>query len=322
MNRVRRLLVLALALASTIARAQQAARIAWVGSRAERDMAVELAAFKQGMRENGLVEGRDYVMDTRWAEGRYERFPAMVDDLLSRKPAVMMVNTIASVRVAQQATKTVPLVMMSTNDPVGVGLIASLARPGGNTTGTTNLTDDTIPKLLEFLHLLLPKATRVAVLLNPGNSSHAKFLGELRAAAGPHGIALQAIELKSVDEVDAVFGALARQQLEALIELPDAMLGSLRSRIAALTLQQRLPRITADADRVETGALLSYGPSRPEIYRRSASYVKKILDGAKPGELPVEQPTLLELVINLKTANALGIAIPRSLRLRADRVIE
>ena len=322
MNRSRRLLFLALMLAPAIAKAQQLARIAWVGSRSERDMAVILAAFKQGLRENGLIEGKHYVLDARWADGHYERFPEMVDDLLSRKPAVMMVNTIASVRIAQQATKTVPLVMMSTNDPVGVGLISSLARPGGNTTGTTNLTDETIPKLLEFAHILLPKVTRVAVLLNPGNSSHPKFLGELRAVAGPLGLVLQAVELKSVDEVDAVFSVLALQQPEALIELPDAMLGFVRERLAALALLQRLPRFVADAERVGAGALLSYGPSRPEIYRRSASYVKKILDGAKPADLPVEQPTKFELVINLKTAKALGITIPRSLLLRADEVIE
>ena len=298
------------------------ARIALLGASTASGFRVYVDAFREGLRDNGLVEGKDYVLDERWAEGRYERFPALVRELLQRKPAVIVATTIVAVQAAQQATKTVPIVMTTINDPVGAGLIASLARPGGNTTGTANLSEDTMLKQLETLHAVVPKATRIALLLNPGNLTNPKYLKSARISAATLGMAIQAMEIKSPDELDSAFSALAKKKPDALILLPDAMLDGLRDRVSSLALKHRFPSIAPQSEFADAGTMLSYGASRRELYRQTATYVKKIFDGAKPADLPVEQPTRLELVVNLKTAKALGITIPQSILLRADRVID
>jgi putative tryptophan/tyrosine transport system substrate-binding protein len=313
-------LILALALPSW---AQAPARIGWLwpGS-AEREAADYLLAFKQGMRENGLTEGRDFVLEQRFAEGRYERFPALVDELLKHDPAVILMVTIASVQAAQKATKAVPIVFVSTNDPVGSGLVESLAKPGGNTTGLSNQNEDLVPKYLELLRETLPHVSRIAVLSNPGNASNPKMAERLRDSAARLGIATRVFEATSPETLDATLSSLAEYRPDAMLSVPDSLISDQPNRVCGFPLRNGVPSFTFQSDMVASGCLMSYGTKRRELYRRAATYVKKILAGAKPADLPVEQPTKFELVINLKTAKALGLTIPQSVLLRADEVIQ
>ena len=305
------------------ARAQQkAAVIGILVSGAPETSAPLLEAFKQGLGENGLVEGKDYLLELRWAEGHYERFPAFARELVEHGARVLIVGTIAAVRAAQRATSTIPIVMASINDPVGYGLVASLARPGGNTTGLATLSQDTTPKLVELLHAILPKATTIAVLFNPSNPSNPVFLDNVRAQTTPLAIAVKDFALRRPDELNPTFIAIEAQRPDALLIVPDAGTLDLGARIAALALQHQIPIFSIDADLTRSGGLISYGLSRRSNYRRSAYFVKKVLDGVKPADLPVEQPTRIVLSINLKTAQALGLAVPPSLLAIADEVIE
>ena len=297
-------------------------RIAWIWPGSESGELPRSSAFKQGMRENGLVQGQDYILDERYADGNYERFPAITDELLARKPAILMVNTIASVRVAQQATRTVPIVFVATNDPLGSGLIASYARPGGNTTGLSTQNEDVVTKHLQLLRELLPHARRIAVLINPGNPSGPKLFAHLRTSALGLGIDAVAVEVATPQVLDAALGKVAQLRPEALLGVPDAMLASERDRIAAFAIKSRIPSFSTARENAASGALITYGFVQREQFRRAAIYVKRILAGAKPADLPVEQPNKFELVINLKTARALGITIPQELLLRADEVIQ
>ncbi len=323
MNRLRRLLVLALALHATVARAQGTpARIAYLNAGSARSATVFLDAFRQGLAENGLVEDRDVVLDFGWAEGDYERFPVLMAELMQRQPSVIVVSTIAAVRAAQDATKTLPIVMVAINDPVGAGLISSLSLPGGNTTGSANMVEDVTPKLLEILHLAIPRATDIAVLFNPANPGNRSLYQSTRSAAARFGIKVRPVEFTAGEALAGDFATLMRQPPGGLLVVADSAIVNQRDRIVALALQHRLPTMTHFSEFAAAGALIGYGPSRRTLFRRAAIYVKKILAGAKPAELPVEQPTTFELVINLKTAKAIGITIPRSLLLRADEVIE
>ena len=312
----------ALLLLALPAWAQAPARIAFIFSASATWSATRLASFKQGMRENGLLEGKHYMIDDRYAEGNYERFPAIADELLKRNPAVILVNTIASVRAAQQATKAIPIVFVSTNDPVGSGLVASLRQPGGNTTGLSNQAEDAMAKYVELLHEALPRATRIAVLINPANPSNPKLFEQVRAAAGGLGIAARAFEAVSPAALDAAFGAIAKDRPDALVVVSDSVFFGQHERISAFALKNRIPAFGPGSEFVTAGSLIAYSASRLEMYRRAATYVKKILAGAKPGDLPVEQPTKFDLVINLKTAKALGLTIPPSLLGRADEVVQ
>ena len=318
----RRFLAALLLVLALPAWAQAPARIAWIGPGSAAGRATRLSAFKQGMRENGLLDGKHYAVDERYAEGKYERLPALTDELLKRNPAVIMVTTLASVRAAQQATQTVAIVFVNTNDPVGNGLIASFARPGGNTTGLTNQAEDTMAKYVQLLHEALPGAARVAVLSNPGNASNLKLFDQVRAAASAFGIGTQRFEAASPEGLETAFNAIAQYRPDALLVISDAMLIDQHARISASALQQRIPSIVPMAEFVASGSLIAYASSRLEAYRRAGVYVKRILGGAKAGELPEEQPTRFELSINLKTARAVGLTLPRTLLLRADEVIE
>jgi putative ABC transport system substrate-binding protein len=298
------------------------ARIAWIWPGSAENSVAFLAAFKQGMRENGLLEGRDFVIEQRFGEGRYERFPGLVDDLLKHEPAVILAVTIASVQAAQRATHTVPIVFVSTNDPLGSGLIASLAHPGGNTTGLSNQNEDLVPKYLELLRETLPRAARIAVFSNPDNPSNTRMFERVRDAAAGFGIEARKFEAASPEAVAAAFGKMADYRPDALLLIPDSLFFDQRLRIAAYALKARVPTFTQQSEMVTAGSLMSYGTQRRELYRRSATYVKKILAGAKPAELPVEQPMKFELSINLNTAKALGLVIPQAVLLRADEVIQ
>ena len=298
------------------------ARVALLMPGSEHTSSVFVDALKDGMRGNGLVEGRDYVLDVRWAEGDYGRFPKFISEALKHNPSAILVQTIAAVRAAQHASKTTPIVMIAINDPVGLGLIASLARPGGNTTGIANLVEGVTPKVLELVREVMPRATVIAALINPANPSYRPLLDDVRRYAGASGMTILPLELASPSKLDATFDSLARRKADALLVVPDATFLDMRESIATLALRHRLPAFSVWPDLAEAGSLVGYGTSRLELYRRSAYYLKRILDGAKPADLPVEQPTKFELVINLKTAKALGITIPQSVLVRADRVIE
>jgi putative tryptophan/tyrosine transport system substrate-binding protein len=301
---------------------QQAPGIGFLVSGAADSFAIFVDAFKQGMRDNGMVEDRDYALDLRFADGDYSRFPTFAAELVQRKPAVIVVTTISAARAAQRASATIPIVMTGLIDPVGQGLIASLARPGGNTTGLANLAQDVMPKLVEILRATFPTIRDIAILFNPANPANVELSKAMPSQASSIGVTVRMVEFRSVGELDATFAALAQQPPEALVVMSDAALYDLREPISALALRYRLATIAYVPEFTDAGALMSYGPPRRAMYRRAADYVKKILTGAKPADLPVQQPTQVELSINLHTARALGITVPDSLLARADRVIE
>ena len=306
----------------TVRAQQKPASIGFMAAGAAETSAPLLEAVKQGLHENGLVEGKDYVLELRWAEGHYERFPAFARELADQGVRVIMVGTIAAASAAQRATSVIPIVMASMNDPVGNGLVASLARPGGNTTGLATLNQDVTPKLVEFLRTLLPNATNIAVLFNPANPSNPLYVESARVQAAPLGISVQDFAMNTPDELNTVFGAIAAKRPDALLVIPDAATLDLAVRIAALALQHRIPLISTNPALTTAGGLVSYGVSRRENYRRSAYFVKKVLDGVKPADLPVEQPTRILLSVNLKTAKALGLTVPQHLLVAADEIIE
>ena len=291
-----------------------------LGSGSTQSSAFLIDALKQGMDENGLTERRDYVLDVRWAEGDYTRFEALAFELLERKSRVIIVTTIAAARAAQQVAPATPLVMTGLIDPVGAGLIASLARPGNNTTGISNMIQDTSAKGLELIREVAPTAKNIAALFNPNNPGSRLILEDIRNQAAKFGMTIQPIEFKGLAVLDATLEAAAGR--DALLVVADSTLLDLRERIAGLALRHRLPTFSSIPEFTDAGALVGYGPSRRDSYRRAATYVKKVLEGAKPADMPVEQPTLLELSINMQTARALGIVIPNALLARAERVIE
>jgi putative ABC transport system substrate-binding protein len=306
------------------ARAQQASMpvIGFLVSGAADSFAIFVEAFKQGMRDNGMAEGRDYVLDLRFADGDYSRFQTLAAEVAQRKPAVIVVTTLSAAHAAQRASSTIPIVMTGLIDPVGQGLIASLARPGGNTTGLANLAQDVMPKLVEILRGTFPAIRVIAVLFNPANPGNRELSKAISAQASSIGVTVRLVEFRGAGELDATFAALTQQPPEALVVMSDAALYDLREPISTLALKHRLPTIAYVPEFTDAGALMSYGPPRQAMYHRAAGYVRRILAGAKPADLPVEQPTQVELSINLRTAKALGITISDTVLARADRVIE
>jgi putative ABC transport system substrate-binding protein len=283
-----------------------------------------LEAFRQGLRERGWVEGQNIVIEYRWAEGQVDRLPGLADELVRLKVDVIAASPTPAALAARNATRTIPIVGMSLTEPVAVGLVASLARPGGNVTGVTYGVDtDIFGKQLELLKEAIPKIRRVAVLWNPGNSPTAPLMmNSAKTAARSLGLQFQLLEAHEPGEFDRAFAAMARERAGALLLSGDPMYFLHRARLAELALKGRLPSMSTQWQWVEAGGLMSYAPSFPDLYRRAATFVDKILRGAKPADLPIEQPTKFELVINLKTAKALGLTIPQSLLARADEVIQ
>jgi putative tryptophan/tyrosine transport system substrate-binding protein len=306
-----------------VARGQlKPAIIGVLGSGSAQSSAFLIDALKEGMSENGLAEGRDYVLDVRWAEGDYKRFAALAANLRERKSSVIIATTIAAARAAQQVAPATPIVMTGLIDPVGAGLIASLARPGNNTTGISNMIQDMSAKGLELIREVIPTAKTIAVLFNPNNPGSRLILEDVRSQAAKLGMTTQPIEFMGSAVLDATIETAAGR--DALLVVADSALLDLRERIAGLALRSRLPTFSSIPEFTDGGALVGYGPSRRDSYRRAATYVKKVLEGAKPADIPVEQPTLIELSINMQTAKALklGIVIPNALVARAERVIE
>jgi putative ABC transport system substrate-binding protein len=279
-------------------------------------------AFRQGLRELGYVEGRNIVIETRSAEGKSERLPGLAAELVRLTVDVIVAASPPATEAAKQATSTIPIVFALSGDPVAAGLVASLARPGGNVTGLATISQDLVGKQLELLKEVAPKISRVAVLQNPSNSGHALSLPSAEGAARTLGVQLQIQKAGNPAEIEAAFAAMTRQHAGGVLVLRDALFREQRTQIAALAAKRRLPAVYGLREQAEAGGLMAYGASAPYNFRRAATYVDKILKGAKPADLPVEQPTKLELVINLKTAKALGLTIPPSLLGRADHVVE
>jgi putative ABC transport system substrate-binding protein len=287
------------------------------GSMAER----MVAALRQGLSELGYIDGQTIIVEFRSAEGRSERIPELVSELVGLRVDVLVAASSPGALAAKKATSTIPIVMVAT-DPIGLGLVASLARPGGNVTGLSYFNEAILAKRLEMLVEFVPGLARVAVLRNPTVAAHATFWAETAAAAGKLGVALQALDVREPDDFEAAFVAAVRGNAQALIALDDGLTIANRPRIVALAASSRLPAMYGLREFPDEGGLISYGPNFADLTRRSANYVDKILKGAKPSDLPVEQPTKIDLVINRKTANALGLTLPPALLARADDVIE
>ncbi len=280
-------------------------------------------AFREGLRELGLVEGQNIVIDYRFAEGRFDRLPELAAELVRLRVDVIMAGPTPPAMAAKKATGTIPIVMAGVGDPVELGLIASLARPGANVTGLSfSVGMDIFGKGLELLREAVPKFRRVAILSNPGNPSHALAITNVKAAAGSFGVQLQLLEAREPNQFDGAFAAMAKERVDALLVVADGMFILHRARLADLAAKNRVPSMHGVRENVEAGGLMSYGPSTVAAWRRAAFFVDRILKGAKPADLPVEQPTKFELVINLKTAKALGLTVPATLLARADEVIE
>jgi putative tryptophan/tyrosine transport system substrate-binding protein len=315
-------LVFSIAIPST-SFAEQPRKLWRIGFLAPRSCKDSLyAPFPRGMQNLGYVEGTHYVIEWRCAEGKYERLPAMAGELVQSRVDVIVAAASPAIRAAQQATKTIPIVFPNTGDPVGSGFVASLARPGGNITGLSNINLDVSSKLLELLMAVVPKLQRVAALGNPGSSTHRAHLNSVEVDAQKAGVRVLPIEARTPEEIDRGFAAMGQQDAAALIVMADPFLDSRSRQIAALAMKRGLPSITQTPDYAKVGGLINYGNNNSENYRRAAEYVDKILKGAKPADLPVQQPMKLEMAINLKTAKALGLTIPPELLLRADEVIE
>jgi putative ABC transport system substrate-binding protein len=281
-----------------------------------------IKAIKQGLFESGLVEGRDYSLESRYAEGKYERFPALAQELAQTGATIILAHTIASVRAAQRLIPSISVIMLSINDPVGAGLVASLSKPAGNTTGLANLEEDLTTKLLEFQRIIVPAATTMAALFNPGNPTHSYFLKNLQTQAETFSMKVLPAELKTPEVLDDVFTELATQRPDTLQIMSDSVIFDLSDRIAALAEMHRIPSFATLPEFVGAGGLLAYGASRRRLFIRSGYYIKRILQGSQPGDLPVEQPTRVELSINVRTAKALGLAVSTTLLAQADEVVE
>jgi putative ABC transport system substrate-binding protein len=282
--------------------------------------ASRLEAFRHGLRDLGYVEGHTITLEYRFAEGQADRLPALVAELVRLPVDILVVDGTVAVRPAQHATTTIPIVMMA-GDPVGAGLIASLAHPGGNITGLSMMIPDLSGKRLEILQEAVRNLSRVAVLRHR-DAPVDPYVTETQAAAQALGLQLQALEVRSPDEFAQAFAAMTSEHADALVLIPSGLFFSHRSQLAALAMQHRLPAMFLEREFVEAGGLIAYGPSLADLSRRAATYVHKILQGAKPADLPVEQPLRFELVINLKTAKALGMTMPPSLLLLADEVLQ
>jgi ABC-type uncharacterized transport system substrate-binding protein len=308
------------------AEGQQAAKVARIGYLAT-FLAIGphlIEAFRQGLRDLGYVEGRNVVIEYRDAEGKYERLPALAAELVALKVDVIVGSGTPAPLAAKQATRTLPIVFIGAGDPVGSGLVTSLARPGGNVTGLTNLTVELVGKCLEQLTQAVPRVSRVAALWQPGflvERTEKDMLKGADVAGRALGVRLQFVEARGPADFDRAFSDMTKARAGALTVLSSGMFFNERRHLVDLAAKHRLPAVYNVRDFVDAGGLMAYGPNTADLFRRAATYVDKILKGAKPGDLPVEQPTKFELVINLKTAKALGLTIPQSVLGRADEII-
>jgi len=309
-------------LVNSAVNANEPARVAWLGTGTSTGSAEFVKAFKDGLRENGLVEGRHYVFDARYADNHYERFPELVADLLTRNPSVIMVVTVSSVRAAKNATTRVPIVMISTTDPVRSGLVKTLAKPGGNVTGYGNMAEDLSEKYVQLLKDLKPAGRRLGVLIDPKNPSSEPVYRRINAAAQKRAITVVRFDVKGQADLKTAFAAMDRERIDGLALIANNAYLDRRVEICGLAARHRIAVLAFAPDFADAGCAIGFGSPRKGIFRRSATYVRKIIDGADPANLPVELPTIFELVVNKQTLGAFGVAIPPVLLQRADRFIE
>jgi putative ABC transport system substrate-binding protein len=296
-------------------------RIGYVGAGSPATAGHHAQAFAQGLRELGYVEGQNIAIEHRWAEGKLESLPGFVVDLIRLKVDVIVSSATPAIRIAKEQTNTVPIVMAGVTDPVGNGFVASLARPGGSITGLTHVAPDLTGKRLELLKEVVPRLSRVAVLWNPKQPGQAVAYKESEVAAQTLKLTLISMEARNREEIEKVLPSKGKDRAEAIFELPDPVIFLNRELIAQFAAKHRLPAMYSFREYVEVGGLMSYGTSFPGLFHRAATYVDKILKGAKPADLPVEQPTKFELIINLKAAKQIGLTIPPNVLARADKVI-
>lgn len=296
-------------------------RIGVLGATRAEDLP-SLDGFRRGLQERGYVDGHNVAVEYRWAEGRFERLPELASELVALKPALIVALVTQASLAAKKATSSIPIVMVAVGDPIGSGLVRSLGRPGGNVTGNSSATVDVASKSLEILKEIASDRRRVAILWNPANAVfQSQLLKAAEAASRRLGLHAQFVAARNTAEIDTAFQAMGRGRADAVAILSDPIFVRERQRIAALAAKERLPSI-GGIEYAEAGGLVGFGPNFYELYRGAAAYVERILKGAKPAELPVEQPTRFELIVNLRTAKALALTIPPSLLLRADRLIE
>jgi len=281
-----------------------------------------LEAFRQGLRELGYVDGRNIILEYRWAENREDQYPALVAELIRLKVDIIFTSSTPAVLVAKQATKTIPIVFPVSSDPVSVGIVDSFARPGGNATGLSSMASDLWPKRMELLKEAFPKVSRLAMIWNSSNPGMKLRAKETVASAGPLGVTVQDRGVRDLEGLEGLFTILSKDRPDALLTMVDPFTRFHLKRILEFAAKNRLPAMYEDRSFAEAGGLISYGPSNAELYRRSATYIDKILKGANPADLPVEQPTRFELFVNLKTAHELGFIIPDSILFQADKVIK
>jgi putative ABC transport system substrate-binding protein len=297
------------------------ARVGFVFSGTPTTNGRNFGAFQQGLKELGYVEGETIVLEVRWAEGRFERLPGLVAELVGLKVDVLVAANSEITRMAMKATRSIPIVMFA-SDPVRQGLVTSLSRPEGNVTGLTYFTEETSGKRLQLLRELVPGLSRLAVIRNPLIPSHALFWQDTEVAARKLGVTLEALEVRGTEDFEAAFAGATAGSAQALLTFDDPLTYFYRSRFTALAAGSRLPVIYGYREFPDAGGLISYGPSIVHLFRRAATFVDKILKGANPADLSVEQPTKFELVINVKVAKALGLTVPPSLLVQADELIE
>jgi ABC-type uncharacterized transport system substrate-binding protein len=315
---------LTLVMSGAVTQAQQpkkVPRIGYVDAGSPATTGHRAEAFIQGLRELGYVDGDNIVVDYRWAEGKLERLPDLVAGLVHVKVDVIVSSATPAIRIAREQTKSIPIVMAGVTYPVANGFVASLARPGGNITGLTHLSPDLTGKRLELLKEVVPALRRVAVFWNPSQPGQPAAFKDMQAAAQALKVTLISMEARSREEIETVLSGIGKERAQAFFDLPDPLTFINRELIAGFATKLRLPAMYSFREYVEAGGLMSYGTSFPALFHRAATYVDKILRGAKPADLPVEQPTKFELVINLKTAKQIGISIPPNVLARADRVI-
>jgi putative ABC transport system substrate-binding protein len=297
-------------------------RLAYIAGSFPSAVSTRVDAFRQRLRELGYVEGKTIAIDYRYAEGKLERLPALLDEVVRLKADIILSAGPAVTRPAKQATKTIPIVMLQDDDPVGNGFVASLARPGGNITGLSSLAPEISGKRMELLKEIIPQLSRVAVLGTSTQPGNAQGLRETELAAAAYKIHVQYQDVQGLSDIVPVFRAVSQWKAEAVLILGGPVLNSNRTQVVELAVKNRLPATYNVPDFVEVGGLMNYGVSFADLYRRAATYVDKILKGAKPADLPIEQPTKFELVINLKAAKQIGLTIPPNVLARADRVIK
>jgi len=315
-------MLLALCATAEAQQAQKVPRIGFLLASASSSNSDRIAAFKQGLRELGYAEGKNIIVDYRYADGKLDRLPGVAGELVGRNVEVIVTGGPADTLAAKKATSTIPIVMTFDNDPVGNGFVASLARPGGNITGLSTLAPELSGKQLELLKEIVPKLSRVAVFNNSTNPGNVLVLREIELAAAALKVKVQTLDLLDPSDIEPAFRTASKNHNEAVIVVGSAMINSNRSQVVKSAVKYRLPTMFYTLEMVEAGGLITYGVNRNDLTRRAATYVDKILKGAKPADLPVAQPTKFDLVINLKAAKQIGLTIPPTVLARADKVIK